>query len=63
MYTVNGVLNTKSTIGTRNSPFEYAITLAPVSETITVSLPSTSFGSEHEGQQSVSESEVLCFLP
>jgi hypothetical protein len=63
MYTVNGIPTAKVNVGSRSTPFEYAITLAPVLETVSVT--TTSVQTDHKGQQEadIVSTEVLCRLP
>jgi hypothetical protein len=63
MYSINGVPNGKVHVGSRSTPFEYAITLTPVAETITVTMTPTRVEKTQTATASQYDAEVLCRLP
>jgi hypothetical protein len=61
MYTANGIPMGKVNVGSRSTPFEYAITLLPVSETVSVT--TTCPVLEEKDPKKIQSTEVVCRLP
>jgi hypothetical protein len=63
MYTVNGIPIAKVDTGSRSTPFEYAITVTPVVETVSVTTASVKCDYNEANGRDASQMEVRCCLP